>query len=129
MDIMIMIVVLAIYSSMISFHWSPAIACAKWHLKSVNLIAKRFLAAIKNSYLKIIDSWYRHQLGYNNNFFNAKSSGVYTSSKFCGNSCLTTRLYCDTVSKLDRSSMKIWSFCWLLQSRLGRIWRWVWQYL
>jgi len=38
------------------------------------------------------------QLGYNNNFFNAKSSGVYTISNFCDNSCSTTRLYCDTVS-------------------------------
>ena len=37
-------------------------------------------------------------LGYNNNNFNAKSSGVYTIANFCGVKCSNTRVYCDTSS-------------------------------
>ena len=37
-------------------------------------------------------------LGYNSNKFNAKSSGVYTITKFCGVKCSNTRVYCDTSS-------------------------------
>ena len=37
-------------------------------------------------------------LGYNNNNFNAKSSGVYTIANFCGVKCSNTRVYCDTNS-------------------------------
>ena len=37
-------------------------------------------------------------LGYNNNSFNVKSSGVYTigNFEFCGVKCSNTRVYCDT---------------------------------
>ena len=37
-------------------------------------------------------------LGYNNNNFNAKSSGVYTIANFCGVKCSNTKVYCDTSS-------------------------------
>ena len=37
-------------------------------------------------------------LGYNNNNFNVKSSGVYTIVNFCGVKCSNTRVYCDTSS-------------------------------
>ena len=37
-------------------------------------------------------------LGYNNNNFNVKSSGVYTIANFCGVKCSNTRVYCDTSS-------------------------------
>ena len=37
-------------------------------------------------------------LGYGNTHFNAKSSGVYTISKFGGVKCSNTRVYCDTTS-------------------------------
>ena len=38
-------------------------------------------------------------LGYNNTFFNTKSSGVYaTMAHFCGVNCSMTRVYCDTTS-------------------------------
>ena len=37
-------------------------------------------------------------LGYNNTYFNAKSSGVYTIANFCGVKCSNTRAYCDTTS-------------------------------
>ena len=37
-------------------------------------------------------------LGYNNNNFNVKSSGVYTIGNFCGVKCSNTRVYCDTTS-------------------------------
>ena len=37
-------------------------------------------------------------LGYNNNYFNAKSSGVYTIANFCGVKCSNTKAYCDTTS-------------------------------
>ena len=37
-------------------------------------------------------------LGYNNNNYNAKSSGVYTIANFCGVKCSNTRVYCDTSS-------------------------------
>ena len=37
-------------------------------------------------------------LGYNNNNFNAKKSGVYTIDNFCGVKCSNTRVYCDTTS-------------------------------
>ena len=37
-------------------------------------------------------------LGYNNNNYNAKSSGVYTIANFCGVKCSNTRVYCDTGS-------------------------------
>ena len=37
-------------------------------------------------------------LGYNNNNYNVKSSGVYTIANFCGVKCSNTRLYCDTSS-------------------------------
>ena len=35
-------------------------------------------------------------LGYNNNNYNVKSSGVYTIANFCGVKCSNTRVYCDT---------------------------------
>ena len=37
-------------------------------------------------------------LGFNNNNYNAKSSGVYTIANFCGVKCSNTRVYCDTSS-------------------------------
>ena len=37
-------------------------------------------------------------LGYNNNNYNVKSSGVYTIANFCGAKCSNTRVYCDTSS-------------------------------
>ena len=37
-------------------------------------------------------------LGYNNNNFNVKSSGVYTITNFCGVKCSNTRVCCDTSS-------------------------------
>ena len=37
-------------------------------------------------------------LGYNNAHFNAKISGVYTITNFCGVKCSNTRAYCDTTS-------------------------------
>ena len=37
-------------------------------------------------------------LGYNNNNYNVKSSGVYTIANFCGVKCSNTRVYCDTNS-------------------------------
>ena len=37
-------------------------------------------------------------LGYNNNYFNVKSSGVYSIANFCGVNCSETRAYCDTTS-------------------------------
>ena len=37
-------------------------------------------------------------LGYNNNNYNVKSSGVYTTANFCGVKCSNTRVYCDTSS-------------------------------
>ena len=37
-------------------------------------------------------------LGYNNNNFNVKSSGVYTITNFCGVKCSNTRVYCETSS-------------------------------
>ena len=37
-------------------------------------------------------------LGYNNNNYNVKSSGVYTIANFCGVKCSNTRVYCDTSS-------------------------------
>ena len=37
-------------------------------------------------------------LGYNNTYFNAKSSGVYTIANFCGVKCSNARVYCDTTS-------------------------------
>ena len=37
-------------------------------------------------------------LGYNNNNYNIKSSGVYTITNFCGVKCSNTRVYCDTSS-------------------------------
>ena len=37
-------------------------------------------------------------LGYNNNNYNVKGSGVYTIANFCGVKCSNTRLYCDTSS-------------------------------
>ena len=37
-------------------------------------------------------------LGYNNNNYNVKSSGVYTIANFCGVKCSNTRVYCDTGS-------------------------------
>ena len=37
-------------------------------------------------------------LGYNNNIYNVKSSGVYTIANFCGVKCSNTRVYCDTSS-------------------------------
>ena len=37
-------------------------------------------------------------LGYNNNNFNVKSSGVYTIANFCGVKFSNTRVYCDTSS-------------------------------
>ena len=37
-------------------------------------------------------------LGYNNTYFNTKSSGVYTIANFCGVKCSNTRVYCDTTS-------------------------------
>ena len=37
-------------------------------------------------------------LGYNNNNYNVKSSGVYTITNFCGVKCSNTRVYCDTSS-------------------------------
>ena len=38
-------------------------------------------------------------LGYNNTFFNVKSSGVYaTMAHFCETNCSMTRVYCDTTS-------------------------------
>ena len=37
-------------------------------------------------------------LGYNNTYFNTKSSGVYTIANFCGVKCSNTRAYCDTTS-------------------------------
>ena len=39
-----------------------------------------------------------HSLGYNNNNYNVKSSGVYTTANFCGVKCSNTRVYCDTSS-------------------------------
>ena len=35
-------------------------------------------------------------LGYNNNNYNVKSSGVYTIANFCGVKCSNTRVYCNT---------------------------------
>ena len=37
-------------------------------------------------------------LGYTNNNYNVKSSGVYTIANFCGVKCSNTRVYCDTSS-------------------------------
>ena len=37
-------------------------------------------------------------LGYSNTHFNAKSSGVYIITNFCGKKCSNTRVYCDTTS-------------------------------
>ena len=37
-------------------------------------------------------------LGYNNNNYNVKSSGVYTIATFCGVKCSNSRVYCDTNS-------------------------------
>ena len=37
-------------------------------------------------------------LGYNNNNYNVKSSGVYTIANFCEVKCSNTRVYCDTSS-------------------------------
>ena len=37
-------------------------------------------------------------LGYNNNNYNIKSSGIYTIANFCGVKCSNTRVYCDTSS-------------------------------
>ena len=37
-------------------------------------------------------------LGYSNNNFKVKSSGVYTIANFCGVKCSNTRVYCDTGS-------------------------------
>ena len=37
-------------------------------------------------------------LGYNNNNYNVKNSGVYTIANFCGVKCSNTRVYCDTIS-------------------------------
>ena len=37
-------------------------------------------------------------LGYNNNNYNVKSSGVYTIANFCGVKCSNTKVYCDTSS-------------------------------
>ena len=37
-------------------------------------------------------------LGYNNNNYNVKSSGVYTIANFCGVECSNTTVYCDTSS-------------------------------
>ena len=37
-------------------------------------------------------------LGYNNNNYNVKSSGVYTIANFCGVKCSNTRVYCDSSS-------------------------------
>ena len=37
-------------------------------------------------------------LGYNNNNYNVKNSGVYTIANFCGVKCSNTRVYCDTSS-------------------------------
>ena len=37
-------------------------------------------------------------LGYNNNNYNVKSSGVYTIANFCGVKCSNTGVYCDTSS-------------------------------
>ena len=37
-------------------------------------------------------------LGYNNNNYNVKSSGVYTIANFCGVKCSNTMVYCDTSS-------------------------------
>ena len=37
-------------------------------------------------------------LGYNNTYFNAKSSGVYTIANFCGVKCSNTRVYYDATS-------------------------------
>ncbi|XP_065902545.1 fibrinogen C domain-containing protein 1-B-like [Dysidea avara] len=37
-------------------------------------------------------------LGYNNNNYNVKSSGVYTINNFCGVKDSNTRVYCDTTS-------------------------------
>ena len=38
-------------------------------------------------------------LGYNNSYFNAKRSGVYTIiGNFCGVNCSNAKVYCDTTS-------------------------------
>ena len=37
-------------------------------------------------------------LGYNNTYFNAMSSGVYTIANFCGIACSNSAAYCDTTS-------------------------------
>jgi len=37
-------------------------------------------------------------LGYNNQTYNKKSSGVYTVGKFCGVENSSTRAYCDTTT-------------------------------
>ena len=37
-------------------------------------------------------------LGYNNNNYNVKSSGIYIIANFCGVKCSNTRIYCDTSS-------------------------------
>ena len=37
-------------------------------------------------------------LGYNNNIFNLKKSGIYTINDFCGVNCSNTAVYCDTTS-------------------------------
>jgi len=37
-------------------------------------------------------------LGYNNNNYNVKSSGIYTIANFCGVKCSNARVYCDTSS-------------------------------
>ena len=37
-------------------------------------------------------------LGYNNNNYNKKSSGVYTIGNFCEVKCSNARVYCDTTS-------------------------------
>ena len=38
-------------------------------------------------------------LGYDNNNFNANSSGMYTIANFCGVKCSNTRAYCETSSR------------------------------
>ena len=37
-------------------------------------------------------------LGYNNNNYNAKKSGIYSITDFCGVNCSNTAVYCDTTS-------------------------------
>ena len=55
-------------------------------------------------------------LGYDNNNYNVKSSGVYTIANFCGVKCSNTRVYCDTRSGeggwtvIQRRKMKVLIF-------------------